>query len=212
MAGRGEESGASGACRRRGNRRATSGPTQRVILRPPRFRPGDAEAWLGGERSLIAADRWDPPTATRARIEHPLTFADFSRPWLADRPPKPRTREGYAHLLGRYLLPAFGETTLTGVTHGIVRKWCVTCQREPYEPLRVDPTIEANQCERLAVPRKERDNDAAARALDGLRAAAKGTDNVLLPMCEALAARATGGEVSNALRDIWGTYVPYDVF
>ncbi|TWP33443.1 methylmalonyl-CoA mutase family protein, partial [Leekyejoonella antrihumi] len=83
---------------------------------------------------------------------------------------------------------------------------------EPYEPLRVDPSIEANQCERLAVLRTQRDNDAVARALDGLRAAAKGTDNVLLPMREALAARATGGEVSNALRDIWGTYVPHDTF
>jgi methylmalonyl-CoA mutase N-terminal domain/subunit len=31
-------------------------------------------------------------------------------------------------------------------------------------------------------------------------------------MREALAARATVGEVSNALRDVWGTYVPRDTF
>ena len=37
---------------------------------------------------------------------------------------------------------------------------------EPYEPLRVDPQIEADQCERLAVLRAERDNPAVTRALD----------------------------------------------
>ena len=42
--------------------------------------------------------------------------------------------------------------------------------------------------------------------------AAGGTDNILLPMKEALAARATGGEVAHALRDVWGTYVPHDAF
>ena len=85
-------------------------------------------------------------------------------------------------------------------------------EEEHYEPLRVDPLIEADQCERLAVLRKERDNDAVSRGLDSLRTAAAGTDNVLLPMKEALAARATGGEVAHALRDVWGTYVPHDTF
>ena len=31
-------------------------------------------------------------------------------------------------------------------------------------------------------------------------------------MKEALAARATVGEVSDALRDVWGTYTPADAF
>jgi methylmalonyl-CoA mutase N-terminal domain/subunit len=31
-------------------------------------------------------------------------------------------------------------------------------------------------------------------------------------MKDALAARATGGEVSHALREVWGTYVPNDAF
>ena len=85
-------------------------------------------------------------------------------------------------------------------------------EEEPFETLRVDPRIEADQCERLAVLRKERDNDAVSRALDSLRKSATGTDNVLLPMKEALSARATGGEVAHALRDVWGTYVPNDTF
>jgi methylmalonyl-CoA mutase N-terminal domain/subunit len=85
-------------------------------------------------------------------------------------------------------------------------------EEDAYEPLKVDPQIEADQRERLAVLRKDRDNAAVERALDALRAAAKGTDNALPPMREALAARATVGEVSHALRDVWGTYVPRDTF
>ncbi len=79
---------------------------------------------------------------------------------------------------------------------------------EPYEPLRVDPAIEAEQCERLARLRTERDADAVARALDALRTAAEGRDNVCYPMRSALAARATVGEVSGALREVWGSYEP----
>lgn len=83
---------------------------------------------------------------------------------------------------------------------------------EPYEPLRVDPAIEAQQAERLARLRAERDQEAVDTALAALKKAAEGTDNVLYPMKDALRARATVGEVCNALRDIWGTYVPADAF
>ncbi len=85
-------------------------------------------------------------------------------------------------------------------------------QEEPFETLRVDPRIEIDQCESLAVLRKDRDNDAVSRALDSVRTTAGTTDNLLHPMKEALAARATGGEVAHALRDVWGTYVPNDAF
>jgi methylmalonyl-CoA mutase N-terminal domain/subunit len=83
---------------------------------------------------------------------------------------------------------------------------------EPYEPLRVDPAIEAEQAERLAKLRAERDGDAVGKSLDALRSAAAGNDNVLVPMREALAHRATVGEVCNALRDMWGVYQPPDAF
>ena len=35
---------------------------------------------------------------------------------------------------------------------------------------------------------------------------------MLYPMKEALRARATVGEVFNALREVWGAYVPPDAF
>ncbi|MET9892823.1 methylmalonyl-CoA mutase family protein [Streptomyces sp. NPDC006465] len=85
-------------------------------------------------------------------------------------------------------------------------------EEEPYEPLRVDPAIEARQAERLARLRAERDQPAVDAALAALKKAAEGTDNVLHPMKDALRARATVGEVCNALREIWGTYVPADAF
>ena len=83
---------------------------------------------------------------------------------------------------------------------------------EPYEPLRVDPAIEARQAERLAALRSARDGAAVGRALGALRRAAEGTQNVLYPMKEALAARATVGEVCDALREVWGTYTPVERF
>ncbi len=83
---------------------------------------------------------------------------------------------------------------------------------DKYDPLRVDPSIEAEQRERLAALRKDRDNDAVQAALLKLQEAARGTDNVLYPMKEALKLRATGGEVAHALRQVWGTYVPQEYF
>lgn len=85
-------------------------------------------------------------------------------------------------------------------------------EEEAYDPLRVDPQIEVDQRERLAALRADRDNDAVAAALKALQDAARGTDNVLYPMREALRARATGGEVAHALREVWGTYQPRETF
>ncbi|MGH6657904.1 MAG: acyl-CoA mutase large subunit family protein, partial [Actinocrinis sp.] len=99
-----------------------------------------------------------------------------------------------------------GERVVVGVN-----KFTVDTE-EPYEPLRVDPTIEAQQAERLAKLRTDRSGDDVDHALDDVKRAASGTDNVLYPMREALKARATVGEVSHALRSVWGTYVPTDAF
>ncbi|PZT68736.1 methylmalonyl-CoA mutase [Streptomyces sp. SW4] len=85
-------------------------------------------------------------------------------------------------------------------------------EEEPYEPLRVDPAIEARQAERLAKLRAERDRAAVTSALAALRRAAEGSDNVLYPMKEALRARATVGEVCGALREMWGAYEPSERF
>jgi methylmalonyl-CoA mutase, N-terminal domain len=79
---------------------------------------------------------------------------------------------------------------------------------EPYEPLRVDPAIEAKQADKLAALRATRDQAAVDAALEELRAAARSTGNVLYPLKDALRLKASVGEVCNALRDIWGVYQP----
>jgi methylmalonyl-CoA mutase, N-terminal domain len=88
----------------------------------------------------------------------------------------------------------------------------VTEQEEPYEPLRVDPAIEAAQAERLAVLRSRRDAAEVARRLDDVRRAADGEANLLYPLREALRELATIGEVCDALRDVWGVYKPPEIY
>lgn len=81
-------------------------------------------------------------------------------------------------------------------------------EEEPYEPLRVDPAIEQEQCARLEKLRATRDSRSVQVALDELRKAAEGSDNCLVPMRSALAAGASGGEVADALRAVWGVHSP----
>jgi methylmalonyl-CoA mutase, N-terminal domain len=83
---------------------------------------------------------------------------------------------------------------------------------EAYEPLRVNPAIEADQRGRLAALRERRDGAEVTSRLAALKSAAEGADNVLYPLREALRAYATVGEVCDALRDVWGVYQPSDRF
>jgi methylmalonyl-CoA mutase, N-terminal domain len=79
-------------------------------------------------------------------------------------------------------------------------------QPEPIELLRIDPEAERRQLERTARVRAERDADAAEAALERVRETARGTDNLLPPLREALRARCTIGELCNVLREEFGMY------
>ncbi len=72
----------------------------------------------------------------------------------------------------------------------------------------IDPALERGQRERLAAFKDDRDLSAVEARLEDVRAAARGTQNLLPPMKEALRANATLGEVSDALRDVFGTHIP----
>ena len=76
------------------------------------------------------------------------------------------------------------------------------------ELLRVDQRAQQEQTERLARIRATRDAHAVEAALMDVRDAAKGTDNLLPPMREALRRMATIGEVCNTLREVFGVYRP----
>ena len=84
----------------------------------------------------------------------------------------------------------------------------VEAEEEHVEILRVDKAIQDEQVRRLADVRATRDQVSVKEALEDVRAAAKGTDNMLVPMREALKRMATVGEVCNVLRDVFGVYRP----
>jgi methylmalonyl-CoA mutase, N-terminal domain len=63
-----------------------------------------------------------------------------------------------------------------------------------------------SQRARLAELRRTRDGAAVARALGALRAAAAGRDNLFPPVLEAVRRRATIGEITGALRQVFGEY------
>jgi methylmalonyl-CoA mutase N-terminal domain/subunit len=79
---------------------------------------------------------------------------------------------------------------------------------EVHDLLRVDPESERTQLERLAAFKADRDPKIVERRLDELRAAARGSDNLLPPIREALRDRCSMGEVCGAMQDVFGKYTP----
>src|SRR5437588_1218544 len=79
---------------------------------------------------------------------------------------------------------------------------------EPPEIFPIDPQLQRNQADRVQQLRKTREQQAVDAALDDVRAAARGTQNLLYPMKDALRLKATLGEVSDALREVFGVYQP----
>jgi methylmalonyl-CoA mutase N-terminal domain/subunit len=74
--------------------------------------------------------------------------------------------------------------------------------------LQIDPELESNQVTALAQRRAGRDSDAVTTALAAVSTAAHGTDNLLYPMKQALAAGASIGEITEALVPVFGRYRP----
>jgi methylmalonyl-CoA mutase, N-terminal domain len=82
-------------------------------------------------------------------------------------------------------------------------------QPEPAEVFPIDPELQRQQVARTQKVRAERDQSAVDAALADVEAAARGTQNLLHPMKDALKARATLGEVSDVLRGVFGVYQPH---
>jgi methylmalonyl-CoA mutase N-terminal domain/subunit len=88
-----------------------------------------------------------------------------------------------------------------------VNKFTVDVEGEP-NVFPIDPSLQKNQIDRLKAYKDRRDHSKVSAALDAIRDAARGTGNLLIPMKEALRVDATLGEVSDALRDVYGMYQP----
>ncbi len=76
---------------------------------------------------------------------------------------------------------------------------------------RIDAEAEAQQVERVRSVRAVRDEGAWRSSLDAVVAAARGSDNLVPPMIRAVEARATVGEIADALRGVFGEHKETDV-
>src|SRR5262249_27903451 len=74
----------------------------------------------------------------------------------------------------------------------------------PFEILYIDESVAEKQLAKLDSLRKRRDSEGVRVALDALRAAARGTANLMPPILDAVRAYATIGEMCDALREVWG--------
>ncbi len=75
------------------------------------------------------------------------------------------------------------------------------------ERLKVDPSIELGQREKLKKLRESRNRESVDRLLGKLVDAAKGTDNLMPLFIECVENDITLGEICNTLRGVWGEYV-----
>jgi methylmalonyl-CoA mutase N-terminal domain/subunit len=81
-------------------------------------------------------------------------------------------------------------------------------EETPIPVLEVDPELEAAQKERLAERKESRNRSAVKNALEVVGSTAQTDENLMGPMRDALAVGATIGEVSDALRQVFGVHRP----
>ncbi len=93
-----------------------------------------------------------------------------------------------------------GEAIVVGVNR------FTTNEETPIELLRIDPEIEKRQVERVRAFRAARDARGWATALEAVKNAARGTDNLVPPIIAAVEAKATLGEIADALRQVFGEH------
>ena len=93
-----------------------------------------------------------------------------------------------------------GDTVTVGVNR------YVTDERPALRLHQIDGEGEARQRAAVAAVRTRRDSQRWEAALAGVRAAARGTDNLLPPIINAVEQHATLGEIADALRDVFGEH------
>jgi methylmalonyl-CoA mutase N-terminal domain/subunit len=71
---------------------------------------------------------------------------------------------------------------------------------------RIDPEISNRQLERLKELKERRDNALVERRLEELKEAARGDENTMYPILEAVRAYATVQEICDAMKEVFGSY------
>jgi len=77
---------------------------------------------------------------------------------------------------------------------------------EEREILKIDPTVEVKQIERLRELRQSRDNAEVEGALGEVKRVARDGGNIMFPILKAAKAYATLGEIAGAMRQVFGEY------
>ncbi len=92
-----------------------------------------------------------------------------------------------------------GEKVIVGVNDYVM-------EEKPLPILYIDESVAEAQTAAVARLKQTRDNARVGGCLESLRAAARGTDNLMYPILECARAYATLGEMCDALREVWGEY------
>lgn len=92
-----------------------------------------------------------------------------------------------------------GEAVVVGVN-------AFRSAEEPIPILRIDERIERDQIARLKAVREKRDAAAAASSIARIESAARGDENLVPLILDAVENRVTVGEISNKFRSVWGEY------
>ena len=96
-----------------------------------------------------------------------------------------------------------GEAVVVGINRFVEGE---TEQRAGPPVFRIDPEIERRQAERVQALRAGRDTTAWQRTVDGVATAARDGSNLVPRIIEAVEAKATVGEISDAMRSVFGEY------
>jgi methylmalonyl-CoA mutase N-terminal domain/subunit len=158
-----------------------------------------------------AADTVDPFAGSYFVEALTTEIEDRSRELIAKVDELGGSVEAIAFMKGEIEESAFGyhERYRTGqdVVVG-VNKYVTDQEIDIPEILKVDQASEDAQVERLAAFKADRDAELVARRLDEVREAARGSDNLLPVLRQALKDRASLGEVCGAMKDVFGQYEP----
>jgi methylmalonyl-CoA mutase N-terminal domain/subunit len=85
-------------------------------------------------------------------------------------------------------------------------------EAEPVETLRIDDAVERDQREGLERIKRERDENEVQRRLGLLVEAARGSENTMPRILDAVRAYATVGEICGVLKPVFGEYRETSVF
>ncbi|MFW9915779.1 MAG: methylmalonyl-CoA mutase [Candidatus Thorarchaeota archaeon] len=98
------------------------------------------------------------------------------------------------------------KRTIVGVNNYILD------EETPIPILRIDPELSEKQCERLNHVKATRNNKKVQEILERLRSAAKGTENLMPIIVEAVREYATVQEICDVFRDVFGEYEEPAIF